>query len=177
MTIAGKPFAGICVSTAVFACGAVGFPVAPQELPPSTGELVLDVRNEGPLDLAPGAELTLSGGGFADHAAVTVAIYSSPTDLASVVSDNEGEIDAVVALPEDLRGEHTVAAIGNGPQGELVSLQAAVSIKAAPTAATGETLPRTGLSLAVMAIGGMGMLLAGFVLVRTVAFRRKFLPS
>ena len=176
MTIAGKPFAGVCVSTAVFVCSAAGFPVAPEELPTSSGELALDAEGDAPLDLAPGAELTLTGDGFADYAAVTVAVYSSPTDLAHIVSDNDGAIDAVVALPATLRGDHTVTAIGNGPQGEPVSLQADIAIEAA-SAATATTLPQTGLSLAGMAIGGLGMLIAGFILVRSVVFRRKFLPT
>lgn len=177
MTIAGKPFAGVCVSTAVFLCSAVGFPVAPEQLPPSSGELALDAEgDDAPLDLAPGADLTLTGDGFADYAAVTVAVYSSPTELAHVLSDDDGAIDAVVSLPESLRGDHTVTANGNGPEGEPVSLQASISVEAA-SATTGATLPKTGLSLAGMVIGGLGMLVAGFILVRTVVFRRKLLPN
>lgn len=178
MTIAGKPLAGVCVSTAVFVCGAMGFPTAPDELPPSSGAVVLNASAGSPLDLAPGADLDIRGSGFADFAAVTVAVYSTPTDLARVVSDDDGEINTVVSLPKDLVGDHTLTAIGNGPQGEPVSLQARVSIETAPASTGGVTsLPQTGLNLAGIALGGLGLLLAGFVLIRTAVFRRKLLPT
>lgn len=170
----GKPLAGFCAATALFVCGATGFPVAPPGLPPATGSLALSGSTGSTTTLAPGARVTVSGFGYASGASVTIAIYSSPDELAHVVADSSGKVDTSVTLPTTLTGAHTLTAIGNTPGGSVQSLESAVEISAA--GATG-VLPFTGINVAGFVLGGFGMILAGFVLIRTAVFRRRLLPN
>jgi len=116
----------------------------------------------------------VAGGGYADEASVTIAVYSSPVELAHVMADASGRVDTSVTLPTGLTGAHTLTAIGDAPDGSAHSLEAAVILSAASTATV---LPFTGIDVAGYLLGGFGMILAGFVLVRTTVFRRRLLPN
>lgn len=172
----GKPLAGFCAATALFLCGLAGFPLAPDTLPPATGSLQLSVEAGRPVvTLAPGATVQLAGGGFADEAAVTIAVYSDPTGLGTTTADTGGEIDTSVTLPGTLVGEHTITALGNAPDGSAHSLQATVTLaRAVP--AVGSELPVTGLRATAVAAGGLGLIVVGFAFIRTAVYRRKFRP-
>ncbi len=170
----GKPLAGFCAATAVFVCSAAGFPAAPSSLPASSGILALSGSAGSAATLAPGATVTVAGGGYADEASVTIAVYSSPVELAHVMADASGRVDTSVTLPTGLTGAHTLTAIGDAPDGSAHSLEAAVILSAASTATV---LPFTGIDVAGYLLGGFGMILAGFVLVRTTVFRRRLLPN
>lgn len=177
----GRPLAGLCTSTALFVCGVAGFPALPDDLPPATGTLTLDGDRAG-VEVAPGAELTLSGGGFADHASVTIGIYSTPQDLGTTTADEAGDIEATVTIPDELTGTHTVTAVGNGPDGDAVVLRTSVSLLDSdaadgPTEAIVETLPRTGIRVGLLALGALGMFLAGFAILRSTVGGRRFLPT
>jgi hypothetical protein len=115
------------------------------------------------------------GTGYASDAAVNVSIYSSPVDLADVVADANGNVVASVTIPASLTGPHTLSAIGNAPDGSARSLQASVNIVSPAPGSIG-ALPRTGIRVTALVTGGLGMILAGLVLVRTAAFRRRLLP-
>lgn len=183
----GGPLAGVCVSTAVFVCGAAGFPSAPAELPTSSGPLQMTTESGTTASVPMGSELVLEGDGYAGNASVSIVVYSEPTELGATVADETGRVTAVVDLPDDLTGRHTVTAIGNGADGQPRALQMPIEvIDVADAAGAGvadvpsgplDTLPRTGVSLAALFFGGLGMVVAGFVLVRSAVFRRKLLPE
>lgn len=168
----GRPVAGVCVATALFACGASGFPNAPAQLPPASAQLSLA---GGSATVAPGARLSLSGGGFVADAAVTIAIYSSPNVLDHVVADAHGNVSATVTLPSSLRGEHTVTALGNSPTDSARVLTAAVDIEAATGSSS--SLAQTGFSVMEWILGGLALLIAGFAFLRTAAFGRRLRPA
>lgn len=170
-----RPAAGFCVAAALFTCGATGFPDAPATLPPSSGQLVLG--SNATTTLAPGATVQVSGDGFASMAAVTVAVYSTPSTLGHVVADSTGHVDATVQLPNDLTGTHTLTAVGNAPDNSGRAIEAQVQITSAGTAITdGAQLAYTGFDATAWALGALGMLVTGFILIRTTVFRRRFLP-
>lgn len=168
----GKPLAGVCVATLLFTCGASGFPVPPDSVPPSSGSLDLAGTASGTTALAPGSTVTVSGDGFAARANVTVAVYSEPETVSRVTAGSGGHITATFQLPEDLRGVHTITAIGNGRDNSSRALESRINVVAGESA-----LPRTGFNLAALAVGAVGLILAGFALVRTAVFGRRFLPS
>ena len=187
------PATGFCLAAAMFVCGAAGLPTPPEQLPATSGSLTLGAP--GSTSFAPGQTLTLSGKGFAGNAHVTLVMYSSPRVLTSTVADSSGNVAARVTLPTDLRGQHTLVALGNGPSLEGRSLQSVVDIETvtvagvtataeAPTAtveaatvATPKALAFTGFNAAAWILGAIGMIIAGFALIRTAVFRRKLVPS
>jgi hypothetical protein len=175
----GKPVAGVCVSTALFVCGAAGYPQATSELPPATGTLVLGGSSNGaaPTSIAAGGSFVISGDGFSNNAAVTIVVYSEPRELGRTVATAAGRIDTSVTLPDDLTGRHTVTALGNGADGNPRSLQAAVDVRALSDSANPASLAYTGLSVAGLLAGGIGLIVAGFALVRTTVFGRRLTAS
>ena len=166
----GKPFAGLCVATAIFLCGLTGYPLAPDVLPPESGTLSMDGASTGTV-VSTGGIVTVYGSGFAPTAAVTISIHSTPRLLAQVVADDAGTISALVQLPPDLEaGEHTLAALGNGEAGGVWSLQAEITVVDATA------LPFTGASVVGWTIAAFGLILGGFALIRSVGFGRRLLP-
>ncbi len=178
MATYGKPLAGVCASTALFVCGVAGVPVAPAELAPANGALVLSASDNGtPQVLRPGATVVLGGSGFADAAAINVSVYSTPVSLGNLVADDEGQFTTAVTLPKDLTGRHTLSAIGNAPNGSGRSVQASVTLAADTPAAVGiSQLPKTGIQAASAVLGAGGLLIVGFALIRTAGYRRRFMP-
>jgi hypothetical protein len=177
MAYAG-PAAGFCLTAAMFVCGATGLPVPPAQAPPTSGVLTLGAS--GSTSYAPGATVSLSGNGFAGNARVTVAMYSSPQVLTNTVADASGHVTATVTLPTNLRGEHTIIALGNNPSNAGRSLESVVDIETTPVqTATGlpQALAFTGFNVAAWILAAIGMLIAGFALIRTAVFRRKFVPA
>jgi hypothetical protein len=168
---------GICLATTLFICSVAGFPVPPSSLPASSGNLTLSAGGGGDVPvLSPGAEVEVSGAGFADGASVTVAVYSEPQSLAEVVAGSDGAIDTTVQLPRGLsEGRHTLAAFGVSPGGTGMSLQGGFTVRSAAVA-TGPTLAYTGFHLLIYLAGGLGLVVVGLVLVRTAAMRRRLLP-
>lgn len=170
----GKPAAGVCLATALFVCGASGFPLAPGSLPPASGSLSLSASVTSSAHFAPGATLTLDGSGYAPRAAVSVAIYSSPITLAHVTADASGHLHTSVQLPTSLRGTHTLTAIGDGSAGAPRVLESVVDITAPSQAAL---LAHTGFDAATWGLGALAMIISGFALVRTAVFGRRFRPN
>lgn len=171
MTI-GKPAAGVCAATALFVCGVTGFPTPPGSVPASEGNLSLGSGSSA--TFAPGAKLQLSGAGFKSNAAVTVAMYSQPRQLGTTVASGAGAISTAVTLPTDLTGTHTVVALGLAPDGTAHNVQARVTVAAGPGQIA--RLATTGANTAGMAAGALGMIVAGFALVRGARYRRPLLP-
>ncbi|MDX1450530.1 MAG: hypothetical protein R3246_15890 [Acidimicrobiia bacterium] len=162
----GQPFAGLCAATAILLCSLTGYPIAPSELPATTGTLDLNQPAEEAF-VTPGATIELEGAGFAPGAAVTVSVYSEPQLLAEVVADPTGKIDVVVRLPVGLAaGDHTLTALGNSTDGSVWSLQSEITVVDATS------LPFTGASLGGWILAGLGSIVVGFILIRSVAGRR-----
>lgn len=163
----GKPLAGLCTATALFLCSITGYPIPPPELPLADASLVY----EGNVVLSPGSEVEVTGDGFASGAAVSISVYSEPQLLNEVVADSGGAISAVVGLPSDLPlGSHTISAIGVAPSGEARVLQVVIDVGPA-------TLPFTGFDTLLTVVSGLGLLIAGFVLIRSTVYRRRLLPE
>ena len=166
--------AGLCLATALFICGVAGFPTPPSSVPASTGTLVLSSHGSDQVPtFAPGARIQLEGGGFADEASVTVAVYSRTTSLAQTVADGSGRIDVEVRLPRDLsQGAHTLVALGVGPDGQGVALTAPIKVAAVPAA----QLAYTGFDVLTYLAAGVFLIVAGLVLLRTGVMRRRLMP-
>jgi hypothetical protein len=167
--------AGLCLATALFICGVAGFPTPPSSVPASTGTLVLSTNGHGQVPtFTPGALIQLEGGGFADEASVTVAVYSRPTSLAQTVADGSGRVDVEVRLPRDLSpGRHTLVALGVGPEGQGVALTAPIRVANANAAAQ---LAYTGFDVLTYLAAGIFMVVLGLVLLRTGVMRRRLMP-
>lgn len=168
--------AGVCLATTLFICGIAGFPTPPSSLPASTGSLELTEDGSGNVPrLAPGASIEVRGGGFAADAAVTVAVYSQPRALGETFADGKGEIDVDVKLPADLpEGQHTVTALGLGPNGSAVVLTQAIVVGGASSASE---LAYTGFSVLTYLAAAVFLVVVGLVLVRTGLMRRRLLPE
>ena len=163
----GKPLAGICAATALFLCTITGYPIPPPELPLADAPL----SSPDGFVLDPGSEVEVTGDGFAPDAAVSISVYSTPLLLSEVVADVDGSISAVVKLPEDLAlGSHTISAIGLAPSGEARALSLAVEVE--PSA-----LPFTGFDASLIVLSAIGLLFAGFVLIRSSVYGRPLLPE
>jgi hypothetical protein len=170
----GKPLAGVCGATALFVCGVTGFPVPPNSLPASEGTLALGSGSSSNTTFAPGAKVTLSGSGFKSNAAVTLVMYSEPQQLGTTVADAGGAISSAVSIPRNVTGTHTLVALGVAPDGTAHNVQSKINVVAG--GGPGE-LAMTGVNVAAMVAGGLGMIIGGFVLVRTARYRRPLLPA
>jgi titin len=129
----------------------------------------------------PGAEMTVSGAGYAPFSTVTVLIYSSPQVLASVAADGSGTFTTAVEVPAGLEaGHHTLVASGLDTSGTLRYLTLPVQVPAkAREKATGNdgstgsgTLAYTGFDLIAPLTGGGAAVVLGAGLM-VLACRRK----
>lgn len=167
----GKPIAGVCAATALFVCGAAGFPTPPSSVPAATGALTLG----GPAttSLTAGQSLSLSAAGFAASSPVTLVEYSSPTQLGTATADSTGQLSTTVSLDPNLTGSHTIVALGNAPDGSAVSVESAVQIAPSGTAPSGaQQLAWTGVETLPWAAGSILALLSGGALIRAARGRR-----
>jgi hypothetical protein len=171
---------GFCAATIVFVCGVAGgvpgFPVPPDTKPAAHGPVVVLLEGSPVVRVPAGSVLRVEAGGFAGGARVTVALYSSPEVVATVVADAAGEVSADVRVPSGVAGEHTLVAVGNARDRSARALEATITILdqvRAPLA----VLPVTGFRAAWMTLAGALMLILGFGLVRTAAARRRLLPE
>lgn len=78
------------------------------------------------------------GEGFAPNSKVKVWVFSEPTEAAEVTSDDEGRVDAIVAMPAELTlGEHTVQLNDVTPRGDVRSINVGVMLVPATVTADG----------------------------------------
>ena len=167
----GKPVAGICAATALFVCGAAGFPTPPSSVPPATATLSLGGVST--TSLVAGQELELSASGFRPEAAITVAQYSEPTQLGTAVADAEGDLATTVTLDADLTGSHTIVAMGLAPDGSGMAVKSEVTIAPRTAAPSGASeLAWTGVQTLPWVIGSILALLSGGALIRAAQGRR-----
>ena len=115
------------------------------------------------ISVTPGLSYRVSGAGFAPGETAVVSVASTPQALATAVADDEGNISAVVEVPEDLpAGDHTLYATGFIPDGGMQLI--------------GRPLDVSGPSLAgplTVGAGALLLLLSGLLLVRVARRRRR----
>ena len=111
---------------------------------------------------------------------MSVAIYSTPQVLTTVVADGAGNFTATVTVPAGLAaGSHTLVASGIGSDGALRYVTLPVTVTAAGSAAitagsaitAGPRLADTGADVTVPAIAGLAAVALGAGLI--VAGRRR----
>jgi hypothetical protein len=131
----------------------------------------------------PGQRLVVIGSGFAAYSTVTITIYSTPTVLANVRTDEGGDFSVSVTIPVGLdAGQHTFTAVGVDPDGAAHALKLAVTVPAvnaavitAATAVPGG-LAVTGSSVSVLVSTGLVLVATGTALRGARLRRRRHLP-
>jgi hypothetical protein len=143
-------------------------PDAPATVPTKNGDLTLPAGATS--TVAPGKTITVNGTGYAPNTTVTLAIYSTPQVLTTVVTDASGNFTATVTVPAGLEaGNHTLVASGVDPSGNVRYVNLAVTV-----ASTGKAqLAYTGADVALPSIVGLlaVSLGAGLIVVRRRAAR------
>jgi hypothetical protein len=120
--------------------------------------------------------LVVTGTDFAANEQVSLTLHTKVFALTTVQTDANGAFSVEVTLPDGVTGNHTVVATGSSK--DKASAKLTVSNCAAAAGAGGSTgsggLSNTGI--AVLSIGGLGVLLlvGGTVLVLSARRRRTF---
>nr|WP_240619385.1 fibronectin type III domain-containing protein [Blastococcus sp. TF02-8] len=178
---------------AVDALGRVGQPGSASTTPVRAPQIATAPPADAPLTLttdqgrisvvSPGQALTVLGTGFAAHSTATIAIYSTPVVLGTVVTDGNGNFAKPVVVPPELAaGTHTLVAYGVDPAGATHSMRMLVTVSKASgtgpagsaTAARGRgsSLASTGADVAAPLTGGIALTALGLGLL-LVAQRRR----
>ena len=143
-------------------------PTVPAAVPAKNGDLSLPAGATS--TVAPGKTITVSGSGYAPNSTVSVAIYSTPQVLTTVVTDASGNFTATVTVPAGLAtGSHTLVASGVDSAGNVRYVNLPVTVSSSGKA----TLAYTGADVAVPSIIGLVAvsLGAGLIVVRRRATR------
>ncbi|MCM4084796.1 fibronectin type III domain-containing protein [Paractinoplanes hotanensis] len=127
--------------------------------PPRT-DLSLDT-DRGPISTTtPGQEVVMIGNGFAAHSTVTITFYSRPTELARIVTDEDGSFRHAVTVPHGLTpGQHAFVATGVDRTGAVRAMRLDVTLRPSPG-----TLPVTGTAALWLLVGGLAATTAGAAL-------------
>jgi hypothetical protein len=186
--LARRPFSAAAVwRRALPVCGllliALSNVALAQQYPPSSGGLAVSTS-----EASPGAEVTISGGGYAPNSDVTVTFESVPVVLAVVRADASGQFSARVRIPVDATpGTHTLRATGVDAQGRPRVLSATINVTGGQAPPAGTTsgggagshrgaLVRTGPATVVpVSIAGAALIAAGALLLLQV--RREAQPT
>jgi hypothetical protein len=152
---------------------AVPAAAVPATVPAKNGDLTLPAGASS--TVAPGTTITVSGSGYAPGSTVSVAIYSTPQVLTTVVADASGNFTVTVTVPAGLAaGEHTLVASGvdNAGNPRYVNLPVTVSASGTATIAAA-TLAYTGADVLAPALGGLAAVAVGtgLIVVRRRAAR------
>lgn len=144
----------------------------PSQYPPNECGLRL-----GQTTARPGEPVDVAGDGYRPNSTVSVEFRSAPTFLASTQANSAGSFSVTVTIPANASpGRHTIAGVGQNPNGTPRELTADITIVAAGaergrSASAAGALPRTGQSIALAAAGGLALIAVGAVAVR--AARRR----
>jgi hypothetical protein len=161
--------------------GVVPLPEIPATVPDKDGDL-RGASGAAIENVTAGKEVVIKGSGFAAFSSVRAIIYSTPTELKTFVTDENGEFEVTVTIPEDLpAGEHSLVVTGVDDQGNERTLLVDVTVSAAGTAtvagaalattASSDRHPYTGFSVAGPLLGGTAAVALGAGLL--VASRRR----
>ena len=84
-----------------------------------------------------GGTMTISGGGFAPGASLTIVLHSDPVVLATATADPNGAYSVTVTIPAGTTpGTHQIVVSGLGPDGQpresvvTIEVQASVGVLA-----------------------------------------------
>ncbi|KDA04778.1 hypothetical protein DC31_05540 [Microbacterium sp. CH12i] len=115
-----------------------------------------------------GADITLSGAGFAPGETVKIQLHSTPVELGSATASTDGTVRATVTIPvETDGGQHEVVVTGQQSQ---LTASAALSVEGVATG-EGPGLAVTGGSVDPIVLGGAIALLAVGALLLAVRTR------
>jgi len=146
------------------ASGVVPLPEIPATVPDKDGDL-RGASGAAIEKVTAGKEVVIKGSGFAAFSSVRAIIYSTPTELKTFVTDENGEFEVTVTIPENLpAGAHSLVVTGVDDEGNERTLRVDVTVSAASgtatvtdaalvTASVGRH-PDTGFSVAGPLLGG-----------------------
>ena len=144
----------------------VGVVPAPAEVPAADGTLEAPPATTG--GVVAGEQVTFSGSGYAPFGPVTLLVYSEPTVIGTVTTDENGAFTATVTLPAGLAaGSHTLVAAGLDPSGEMRYLTLPITVITAA-----DQLAFTGFDVQAPLTGGLAALGIGAALI-VVSRRRR----
>jgi titin len=134
---------------------------AVSDTPPET-DLPLNTGDGAISSATPGQTIVLKGDGYAPYSSVTLAIYSSPTVLGTVIADVDGAFAKSVTIPAGLAtGAHSLVASGVDQTGTVRSLRLDITVAGS---GGGGTLPVTGPTVVWLIVGGFALTLAGITM-------------
>ena len=101
--------------------------------------------------VSPGSVLTIRGSGFSPGEQVTVSLDGSAASLATVTADDQGQVEAVVQIPQDvLLGPAVVRLVGSD---STAVTEVSLEVAARDTASTGgPPLPMLAAGLALLGV-------------------------
>lgn len=100
-----------------------------------------------------GSSLVVSGQNFAPNSSVELTLHSGAIDLGTVTTDGSGAFSAEVTIPSSVgAGSHEIEATGGG---EIATAFVTVTCAGAP----GGPPPVAGTGVAILSIGGVGLVL------------------
>lgn len=102
-----------------------------------------------------GSTIGVQGSNYAANETVTLTLHSAVSTLGTAHTDGNGSFSTTVTLPNGVTGQHTV--VGTGATGDSAS--AAILITAAGTSGAGSGGGLSNTGVAVLSIGGLGVLL------------------
>jgi len=155
-------------------------PAAAQQYPPPVNSLT--VSDPTP---TPGQTIGIVGRTFAPGATVTVTMTSGPVGLGTAAADAAGIASLQSTIPADTPvGPHTIAAVGQAPDGSELSLSVSINVVSTDDATItpaangpGGSLPRTGDDASLpLARVGLGLAALGGVVLAVASKRRKSTP-
>ena len=137
----------------------------PTAVPTKNGDLTLPA--DAKAAVAAGKTITVSGSGYAPSSTVSVAIYSTPQVLTTVVTDASGNFTATVTVPAGLAaGKHTLVASGVDSSGNVRYVNLPVTVSASGTASAKPMLAYTGADVALpLTVGLVALSLGGGLIV------------
>lgn len=141
-------------------------PIMPSNPPTTSSQLTLSLGINAATGVQAGDDILISGTGFAPNSDIDVYIYSSPTYAGRGHAGASGSFSFTVPVPPGLeRGTHTVVATGFDTNGQSKFASAPIQIRAASsslarTGGSGTTIFWIAGGLAIVVVGGTGLLLA-----------------
>jgi sugar lactone lactonase YvrE len=135
---------------------------------PLTAPTTLTTTQGAITEATAGQQVTVVGTGFAAYSTATIIVYSSPTALANVTTDAQGNFTDPVTVPSDLAaGDHNLVASGVDPTG------AQHLIRLAFTIAADTPLAQTGAPTATLIQLGLLLVTAGGAITATASRRSR----
>lgn len=117
--------------------------------------------------------VTVTGADFAANESVTLTLHTKVYPLTTVQTDGTGGFSVAVTLPTGVNGTHTIVA--TGAKHDTASAKLTISncgeAAAAPAAASAGGLSTTGV--AVLSIGGLGVVLLAVGMLLVLGARRR----